>query len=143
MERNVFSGEKFNIDGSDGLGGWCHNLRGESRRFQTRKNGGGSLMIWGAISAYGLSPIAFLNGKQDSAKYCESVQLTLLPWAAEVFGEQRVWRLQQNNATIHTSNYTRQWMTEKGIRVLPRPASEVSRLEYNRKRLRYACSPSV
>lgn len=46
----------------------------------------------------------------------------MLPWASEVFGEQRIWRLQQENAPILSSNYTRQRMGKKGIQVLPWPA---------------------
>lgn len=50
------------------------------------------------------------------------MQEGLLPFAAEVFGEQRTWVFQQDNAPIHTSSQSRYWLSEKSIRTLPWPA---------------------
>ena len=41
--------------------------------------------------------------------------------AAEVFGEQRTWMFQQDNAIIHTAKVTRQWLAQRSIRTVPWP----------------------
>ena len=47
----IFSDEKkFNLDGPDGLKHYWHDLRREPEIFSRRVSGGGSVMIWAAIS---------------------------------------------------------------------------------------------
>ena len=54
----VFSEEKkFNGDGPDGLACYWHDLRSKERIFCKRQNGEISVVIWGAISLYGVSPL--------------------------------------------------------------------------------------
>ena len=79
-------------------------------------------MIWGAISLYGVSPLIFMDGRQDSSKYCQVLRDGLLPFASGVFGEGQKWSFQQGNAPIHTPNLTKQWLLERSITTLPWPA---------------------
>lgn len=66
----VFSDEKkFNLQVPDGFSCYWHDLRREVRCFPTRQMGGGSLMMWGAISLYGVSQLVIMRSRQDSQKY--------------------------------------------------------------------------
>ena len=108
----IFSDEKkFNLDGPDGLGYYWHDLRKEQKRFSTRQAGGGSVMLWGCITFYGVGLLVVTEGKQDARKYCKTLEDGLLSVAAEVFGEQRTWTFQQDNAPIHTAKVTREWLS--------------------------------
>ena len=77
----IFSDEKkFNLDGPDG-----HKYTGmtsEKKKmfFFSRKHGGGSVMVWGGISAFGKTELVFLKGRQDSQKYIEMFKDHLLPF---------------------------------------------------------------
>ncbi|CDF40637.1 unnamed protein product [Chondrus crispus] len=87
----IFSDEKkFNLDGPDVNACYWHDLRKDERFFSKRQNGGASVMVWGGISPYGVSPMVFLNGNQDSRKYCATLDQALLPFAAEMYGEMAI-----------------------------------------------------
>ena len=65
----VFSDEKkFKGDGPDGLGCYWHDPRSKEHIFSKRQNGGFSVMIWGAISLYWVSPLIYMEGRKDSIK---------------------------------------------------------------------------
>lgn len=120
-KRIIFSDEKkFNLDGPDGFAFYWHDLRGEEQSFSTRQQGGESVMLWGAMSYYGLSNLCVVRGNQDSAKYCKVLQRGLLPFAAETLGER--WTFQQDNASTHRSNYTKNWFESKEVDVMYWPA---------------------
>lgn len=51
-------------------------------------------MVWGAISFHGAKNLVFLQGKQDSSKYCQTLETGLLPFVADVFGESSPWLFQ-------------------------------------------------
>jgi hypothetical protein len=57
-----------------------------------------------------------------SQDYIDILRIHLLPLATELFGN-NAWYLQQDNATCHTSNLTREAMHSMNIRVLPWPAN--------------------
>ena len=42
------------------------------KHFFIRNIGGGSVMVWAAISSHGSSELVFLEGKQNPLKYVES-----------------------------------------------------------------------
>ncbi|CDF33089.1 unnamed protein product [Chondrus crispus] len=89
--------------------------------FSKRQNGGFSVMVWGAISLYGVSPLIFMDGREDSIKYVGVIRSGLLPFASEVFGEAQRWFYQQDNAPIHTSRFIRSCLSEHAIYTLPWP----------------------
>ena len=77
-------------------------------------------MAWGAFSALGKSSLAVMVGKQDSAKYVEVLQSYLMPFADAHIGTR--WIFQQDNAAIHRSRLTMEWLNEKQVRVMGWPA---------------------
>lgn len=77
-------------------------------------------MTWGGFSAKGTLPLAFPEGRIDSEGYQGTLQSHLLPNAGRIGG--RGWIFQQDNAPMHTSNSTRQWLSDEGVRTMDWPA---------------------
>ena len=68
----MFSDEKkFNLDGPDGFAYYWHDLRKEQKYFSKRQQGGSGVTIWAAMSYYGLSSVAVIDGSMDSEKYIQ------------------------------------------------------------------------
>lgn len=110
----VFTDEKkFNFDGPDGCQYYWHDLRKDEETFLSRQQGGGSVMVWAGISARGKTKIAFLEGKQNSEKYIDTISEFLLPYAHLHYGTDFV--LQQDNASIHVSRDTSEFLLEQEV----------------------------
>jgi len=119
--RHIFTDEKkFNLDGPDGLACYWHDLRKEPAIFSKRQQGGKSLMIWGAVSYKDLSDLDILDGNVDSARYCQTLNETLLPFARK--HHQNNWKLVHDGASVHRSNETKCWLSDNDVDVLEWPA---------------------
>lgn len=119
--KTIFSDEKkFNLDGPDCLQYYWHDLRTEKQTYKTRQSGGGSVMIWAAFCLHGKSELVFIEGTQDSVKYCETLETYLLPFANLHYGDDYIF--QQDNASIHSSVYTKEVLMEHKIDVMDWPA---------------------
>lgn len=108
------------MDGPDGLANYWHDLRTDSRYFSKRNFGGGSVMIWAAFSAFGKSTLAFVNGRIDSIAYQKILSEHLLPYMRRF--RARKLTFMQDNAPIHASASTRQWLADHNIALLSWPA---------------------
>ena len=116
--RVVFSDEKkFNLDGPDGFAYYWHDLRKEEKYFSKRQQRGSGVTIWAAISYYGLSSIAVIDGTMDSDKYIKVLDKCLLPFAAEDCPID--WIYQQDNAPCHTSKATKEYLSDSSVDLLP------------------------
>jgi len=60
-------------------------------------------MIWGAVSYYGTVEVEGVKGTMDARGYCELLEKTLLPAAAEVLGEN--WTFMHDGASVHRKNH--------------------------------------
>lgn len=117
----IFSDEKkFNLDGPDGFHQYWRDLRRESRRIWSRNFGGGSVMIWAAISFNGKSDIAFLSGRQKSEDYQSTLENFLVPFGDRCHDGEFIFM--QDNASIHKSTSTNQWFESKRMLLLDHPA---------------------
>lgn len=117
----VFSDEKkFNLDGPDGAQYYWHDLRAEKETFFSRQNGGGSIMVWGGISARGTTVLAILSGRQDSFDYQQTLTTHLLPFGDEVYDGNYVF--QHDNASIHASRATQEFIQDINVKVLEWPS---------------------
>lgn len=77
----------------------------------------------GAVSARGASKLVFVKTTMNSQGYCSVLDEALLPLLEEKYGRDDEQALfQQDNASIHTSRFTRQWMDDCDIDLLPWPA---------------------
>ncbi|GFV83049.1 transposable element Tc1 transposase [Trichonephila clavipes] len=71
----------------------------------TVKHGGGSLMVWGAISWRGLGPLVTLHGKVKTAHYVNILRdQTSFPGECPLY--------QDDNAHIHTAKIVQEWFAE-------------------------------
>ena len=77
-------------------------------------------MIWGAVSYYGTVEVEGVKGTMDARGYCELLEKTLLPAAADVLGEN--WTLMHDGASVHRANYTKNFLEEKNVKALDWPA---------------------
>lgn len=117
----IYSDEKrFNLDGPDGLNYYWHDLRSEQEVGMSRQNGGGGVMVWGGMSRKGKTTLAILEGKQNAAKYCDTMDKHLIPPATRLYGT--AYQYQQDNASIHTAKATKNWFEKKKITVIEWPA---------------------
>ena len=77
-------------------------------------------MVWGGISGHGKTLLAIMKGNQDSKKYVEVLERTLLPFKDDEMHIE--WVFMQDNAAIHTSHYRQEWLNAHHIRTMDSPA---------------------
>nr|pir protein ZK218.2 [imported] - Caenorhabditis elegans [Caenorhabditis elegans] len=117
----VFSDEKkFNLDGPDGCRYYWRDLRKEPMVFSRRNFGGGTVMVWGAFTEKKKLEIQFVSSKMNSTDYQNVLELELSKYLRHY--SRKDFRFQQDNATIHVSNSTRDYFKLKKINLLDWPA---------------------
>jgi RNAse (barnase) inhibitor barstar len=125
-KRVVWSDEtKVNRVGSDGYE-WVWKRPGSAITEQhvkgTVKFGGGSLMMWGCMTAQGVGYACRINGGMDAQLYTRILDDEFLK-TLEYHGlEMDKIIFQQDNDSKHTSHIARQWFENKGIEVLDWPS---------------------
>ena len=78
-ETILFSDEKkFNLDGRDVFKHYWHDLRKELKYYSKHTSSGGSVMVWAAVGHCGKTEIVFQNGKLNSKKYQQMIELQLM-----------------------------------------------------------------
>ncbi len=116
IKKTVFTDEKkFNRDGPDDWRSWMSE-RDSNLRFK-RQLGGGGLMVWGMVLPTGQVYVFRLKGKCDSIKYVSLIDTKAIPVLKAHFGE-RLIHFQQDNAPIHTTNYTLPRLKALGLDVM-------------------------
>lgn len=107
----IFSDEKkFNLDGPDGFAYHWHDKRKELLVHQKRQNGGGSVMVWGAIGYKEKLPLQFLEGKQKAEDHIRTLSRAFSDGIDQYAEGEAIF--QQDNASIHTANITKKWLNE-------------------------------
>ncbi|GBN44899.1 Transposable element Tc3 transposase [Araneus ventricosus] len=76
-------------------------------------------MVWAAFGFKGQVGLAFLDGRQNSPKYIETLENHLTPFAENIGG--RNWEYQHDNAPTHTSSATKNYLNSKNVTVLEWP----------------------
>ena len=82
--------------------------------------GGGTVMVWACFKGPTSGILLTIRGKIDSARYREILQNGLLP-SLDLFDDIN-FIFQQDNAPVHTSRRTREWMQAEDIDLLPWPS---------------------
>ncbi|GBM74221.1 Transposable element Tc3 transposase [Araneus ventricosus] len=111
--------KKWNLDGPDGNIKYWHDLRIEPRKFFSRQSGGGSVMVWATFDFNGQVGLAFLDGRQNSPKYIETLEKHLMPFAESI--GRRNSQCEYDNAPTHTSSATKNYLNSKNVTVLEWP----------------------
>lgn len=114
---------KFNIFGSDGrVMVWRkpnEELNKENLR-PTVKHGGGSVMVWGCMSAAGVGNLVFIEGNMDKTAYL-TILKNNLKQSAEKMGISSHFNFYQDNDPKHKSYLVREWLLYNCPKVIETP----------------------
>lgn len=124
-KRIIWSDEtKINRFGSDGCS-WCWIRDGQSKQpqhiEQTVKHGGGSVMIWGCLTAYGPGFMCKINGIMDQHVYkqiLEDYLLQTIKWYK--MDPERI-IFQQDCDSKHKARSTQEWLDKQPFDILEWP----------------------
>ena len=86
----------------------------EGTRVVTRKNFPTSVMVWGAVTESGRSPLVFVDKgvKLNQKNYRDDIlDGALIPWARKHF-KKSPWSFQQDSAPSHGAKKTQEWLSE-------------------------------
>jgi transposase len=114
---------KFNLFSSDGI---KYVRRPIGQRYNpkfmvpTVKHGGGSVMVWGCFSGYGMGPIHKIDGIMDRFVYKDILAEEMLPHGKE--NMPRGWIFQDDNDPKHRSHFVKDWIKSKKVKVMEWPA---------------------
>lgn len=125
-KRVIFSDEsKINRFCSDGRS-WCWMRDGESKQRrhvkETDKHGGGSVMVWGCMTAEGPGFMCRIVGNMDQYLYKSILEDELLQTIKWYHMDRRHVILQHDNDSKHRAFSVRQWLKAQQIEVLEWPA---------------------
>jgi transposase len=88
----------------------------------TVKFGGGSLMLWGCMTAQGVGYAARIDGRMDAQLYAEILDDDFIKTLGDYeLGVDEI-IFQQDNDPKHTSRIARKWFEDNGVEVLEWPA---------------------
>ena len=86
------------------------------------KFGGGSLMVWGCMTAQGVGYACRIDGRMDAELYTHILEEEFLQ-SLEYYGmEVSKIIFQQDNDPKHTSRIAQKWFTDNSVEVLDWPA---------------------
>lgn len=110
---------KVNLFGSDGRR-YVRRRLGEGllekNLTPTVKYGGGSIMLWGCMSAAGVGELVEIEGTLNAAKYEQILEEKMLPSARRLVG--RGFLFQQDNDSKHTAKSTQAYLKGRRIKLL-------------------------
>ena len=92
--------------------------------FQPRiQGGGGSISVWGAMTAKGVGPLVFYDGRINSRSYINIIKPVLLPYIKNNFKDYDKYYFVQDNASCHNSRFTMNWFNKHKVNILKWPAT--------------------
>ena len=116
---------KIDCMGSDGRC-YCYKMPGEElskRTVQpTVKHGGGSTMVWGAMTMQGVGRMCVISGIMDAQKYVKILDQNLLATACDHWMHHTSFIFQQDGDPKHTSATAQDWFQGNQIDVLEWPS---------------------
>lgn len=120
----IFADEsKFNMFGSDGPSKvWrrANTALNPKHTIPTVKHGGGSVMVWGCMSAAGVGNLVFIEGIMDKMCYLNILRDNL-KCSAEKLGLGTTFQFYQDNDPKHKSHIVREWMLYNCPKVIQTP----------------------
>ncbi len=113
---------KINVFGTDGFKTvWCR--KGEEYKEKcmvpTVKHGGGSVLMWGCMSAAGVGELHFIDGIMNSQMYCSILKEKMLP-SLRALGRRALF--QHDNDPKHTSKATVGFLKKNRVKVIQWPS---------------------
>lgn len=124
VKTMIFSDEsKFNLQNSDGVARiWRHPKTGLDMENinGTLKFSGGSVMVWGCFSYYGVGELTFIDVKMDAPYYCNMLSSSLFNSVRKMGLSEYIFV--QDNDPKHTSKLAKSFFVDNNITVEPWPA---------------------
>jgi hypothetical protein len=125
-KRVIWSDEtKINLFGSDGRQ-YCWKRSGAAlldHHFQpTVKHGGGSIFLWGCMTAKGIGYLTKIDNGLDTRLYVRILNGELMDTLQWYDLEKHEIVFQHDNDPKHTAGITKTWLSESGLTVLDWPA---------------------
>lgn len=114
---------KFNMFNSDGI---QYVRRPKGKRLDpkytkpTVKHGGGSVMVWGCFSGYGMGPLHRIDGIMDRFVYRDILKNVMLPYVEDNLPLR--YKFQQDNDPKHSSKLLKAFFQDEQIPVLKWPS---------------------
>lgn len=88
----------------------------------TVKHGGGTIMIWGCMTAQGVGEVCVCEGRMNSTRYIQMLEEVLEPSVVRFFDSvSGDYFFQQDNAPCHKARQSTRWFTENGIKLFDWP----------------------
>jgi DDE superfamily endonuclease len=88
----------------------------------TVKGGGGSVMVWGCISWWGVGPLVLIEDTLNQDSYVSLLSKHLVPYLRQVDEQCPGVIFQEDNAPCHVGKYTAWWQQTHSINRMPWPA---------------------
>jgi transposase len=88
----------------------------------TVKFGGGSVMVWGCFSWWGVGPLVVVKGTLDQDGYVNLMSEHLVPYLRKVNEKCHGVIFQDDNAPCHAGQYATWWLQTHSIEHLPWPS---------------------
>lgn len=114
---------KFNLFQSDGKINVWRKPREEFKienLKSTVKHGGGSVMVWGCVSAFGVGSLEFIDGKMNKWHYLNILKRNLKQ-SAEQMGIKNNYCFYGDNDPKHTSRIAQEWLLHNCPKVIQTP----------------------
>ncbi len=113
---------KINVFGTDGFK-TVWRRKGEEYKEKcmvpTVKHGGGSVLMWGCMSAAGVGELHFIDGIMNSQMYCSILKEKMLP-SLRALGRRALF--QHDNDAKHTSKATVGFLKKNRVKVIQWPS---------------------
>ncbi len=113
---------KINVFGTDGFK-TVWRRKGEEYKEKcmvpTLKHGGGSVLMWGCMSAAGVGELHFIDGIMNSQMYCSILKEKMLP-SLRALGRRALF--QHDNDPKHTSKATVGFLKKNRVKVIQWPS---------------------
>ncbi len=85
-------------------------------------HGGGSVMVWGCFSWWGVGPLIRITDNLDQDGYVSLLSTHVVPYLKQLEEVHGPHTFQEDNASCHVSKYATWWKTSHSLRFLPWPA---------------------
>ena len=126
--KRVMFSDKARIN-LQGVGGreWVYKPKG-NRQYtnriikKTKKFNGGGFIVWGCMTYFGLGDASKLEGTVDAEYYKEILESYVIQTRDWYKMNKRTFIFQHDNASIHTSKPSKEFLARNHIRVLDWPA---------------------
>lgn len=100
-----------------------HKLQHPHHYIETKKSGGGKIMLWGCITYNRPGDLHWIEGTMNSAFYVDVLRKSVIPSQDWCGLDRSSFIFQQDNASIHTAAIVKQYFVKSKITTMKWPAN--------------------